>query len=98
MTYNSVLLIIYIAWLVIMSLAAIVLYSKDKAIAKSNGSGMRIQEKTLLSVGVLGGAIGSFFGRLLAHHKTDKTYFSIVIYLSMLLQIGALVVLIVMAV
>ena len=96
MTYNQIILTVYLAYLVIMSLVALVLYNKDKKIAKT-GKGMRIQEKTLLSVGVLGGAIGSLFGRIMAHHKTDKSYFSIVIYFSLLLQVAALVVLVVMA-
>lgn len=96
MSYNLILLIVYVAYLVIMSFAAVFTYVKDKDIAV-RGKGMRIQEKTLLRLGVLGGAIGSFFGRKIAHHKTDKVYFSIVIYLSLLLQIGVLVLLLVKA-
>ena len=62
--------------------------------AKNGGGAVRIKEKTLLGFTALGGAIGAFFGRILAHHKTDKVYFSMVIYFSLLLEaavLGALI-------
>lgn len=85
MDKNLILLIAYGAYLVFMSLVSIVLYGKDKSNAQG-GKG-RIQEKTLLWVVCLGGAFGGFVGRILFHHKTNKIYFSFVIYLSMLLQV-----------
>jgi len=74
----------YCAMLVIMSLVAIITYAVDKK--KAVKGDMRIKEKTLLFLGVFFGALGSFIGRILAHHKTDKVYFSIVIIFSLLLQ------------
>ena len=76
-----------------MSFVAIVLYKKDKNIAVKGNGQMRIKEKTLLSVAVFNGAFGAFIGRKIAHHKTDKAYFSITIYLSMICQILVLAVL-----
>lgn len=86
---QTTILIIYVAYLVIMSLAALVLFQKDKKMAIKNTE-VRIKEKTLLAVSVFGGAIGAFFGRIIAHHKTNKIYFSLVIYLSVLLQLVVL--------
>lgn len=90
MEYNQLLFVIYLAILVFMSLISLFLFKKDKSLAKS-GNQNRIKEKTLLESVVLGGSIGAFIGRILFHHKTDKKYFSMVIYFSMLLQIAVAV-------
>ncbi len=77
--------------MVLMSLIALIAFVRDKNLAK-NGA-MRTKEKTLLGLAVLNGAIGAFVGRIVAHHKTEKKYFSLTIYLGMLCQIGVLVLL-----
>lgn len=84
-------LIIYVIYLVVMSLFTFILFLKDKSMAQHNGNEVRVKEKTLLSFVALGGAIGGFIGRLVAHHKTNKAYFSIMIYFSLLLQVAVLV-------
>lgn len=96
MTYEQIILIIYIAYILLSSLVTFLLFCKDKKIAVKGGN--RIKEKTLLSFVVFGGAIGGFIGRLVARHKTDKVYFSFTIYLSILLQAVAAAILIVMAI
>ena len=90
MTYHQILLIGYAAYLVLMSLVTMITFIKDKKMAVNNGNEVRIKEKTLLGLVCFGGAIGGFFGRLIAHHKTNKGYFSFTIYLSLLLQLGVL--------
>ena len=85
------LLIVYGVYLCVMSLLTFVLFLHDKNLAKKNGGPKRVKEKTLLGAVSLGGALGGFIGRLVAHHKTDKGYFSLTIYLSLLLQIGVFV-------
>ncbi|MBQ9520256.1 MAG: DUF1294 domain-containing protein [Acholeplasmatales bacterium] len=87
-------LIGYVGYLVLLSIITLFLFFKDKNMAKNGGGAVRIKEKTLLGFTALGGAIGAFFGRILAHHKTDKIYFSMVIYFSLLLEaavLGALI-------
>ena len=87
-------LIGYVGYLVLLSIITLFLFFKDKNMAKNGGGAVRIKEKTLLGFAALGGAIGAFFGRILAHHKTDKVYFSMVIYFSLLLEaavLGALI-------
>ena len=86
-------LILYILYLVLMSILAIFPYFKDKGLAKKGKE--RIKEKTLLEINVFGGAIGSEIGRRLARHKTNNLYFSLVIYLSIILQLAVLVILII---
>ena len=84
--------LIYLSVLLFVSLLAFVLYGFDKKVA-GTGAG-RIPEKVLLGLAALGGAVGAFVGRILFRHKTNKAYFSLVIILSLVLQIGTLVLLI----
>ncbi len=95
--FNLIVFIVYVALLVIMSLATFVVFGKDKKIAVKQNGQMRIKEKTLLGMTVLNGAFGAFIGRKVHHHKTDKVYFSITIYLSMLCQVLVAVVLALLA-
>ena len=83
----------YASILIVMSLAAVFLYGRDKSIAKHGGE-KRIKEKTLLFVAVYGGAVGAFLGREIFRHKTTKEYFSFVIVTSMFLQAIALLMLV----
>ena len=85
MTLNEIILVAYAALMVLMSLVALAAYFRDKKLAVKQKE--RTKEKTLLFYSVFFGAIGALLGRILAHHKTDKVYFSIVIYFSLLTQI-----------
>ncbi len=85
MTLNQIILVAYAALMVLMSLVALAAYFRDKKLAVKQKE--RTKEKTLLFYSVFFGAIGALLGRILAHHKTDKVYFSIVIYFSLLTQI-----------
>ena len=91
MSNNMILLIAYVGLIVIMSLIAIIAYASDKN--KAIKGKERTKEKTLLFYAVFFGALGSLIGRILAHHKTDKIYFSIIIWFSLLLQALTLVLL-----
>ena len=82
---EKVLFLVYVATVVFFSLVAIVTYFIDKK--KAEKGKPRIPEKILLLLATANGAIGSLIGRILAHHKTDKVYFSIVIYFALLIQV-----------
>ena len=84
MTYFQWLFVIYAGLIVLVSLVAIITFAHDKKLAIKGA--MRVKEKTLLLLAVLNGALGAFIGRIIAHHKTDKVYFSITIYLALFLQ------------
>ena len=86
--YLKIVLIVYTSYLLIMSIVSFFMLRHDKRLAVKGSD--RVQEKNLLTVAVFGGAIGSFIGRIVNHHKTNKLYFSVVIYLGMLLQISLL--------
>ena len=90
MTYHQILLIGYAAYLFLMSLITMSMFIKDKKMAVNNGNEVRVKEKTLLGLVCFGGAIGGFLGRIIAHHKTNKGYFSFTIYISLLLQLAVL--------
>ena len=90
MKYNQIILIAYVCYLTFMSLVTFMLFIVDKRKATKNSGPNRIKEKTLLGAVAFGGAIGGFLGRIIARHKTNKLYFSLTIYLSILLQLGVL--------
>ena len=93
MNYKQILLIIYIVYIMLISLITFIAYKNDKEKAKSNQ--IRIKEKTLLFLSAFGGGIGAFLGRKVFHHKTDKSYFSIVIYSSLICEIIVLILLVI---
>lgn len=64
---------IYLAFLLVMSIIAFVLYFTDKK--KAQRKKWRIKESTLLSLGLFGGAIGALAGMKLFRHKTKHWYF-----------------------
>lgn len=88
-------LIIYLGLIVLFSLIALIAYFRDKKLAVKGKE--RTKEKTLLFLAVFFGSVGAFLGRILAHHKTDKKYFSAVIYFSMLMQAATIAALVIMA-
>ena len=84
MNYHTIVLLVYLAYLLFFSLITFTLFLIDKSFAKKEGH-KRIKEKTLLFFCSIGGGIGGYFGRILAHHKTHKLYFSLIINLTVLL-------------
>ena len=76
MSFEQYIFIIYLAVLIFMSLITFFLFGKDKKMAQNGGGAKRIKEKILLGFCALGGAIGGSLGRIVFHHKTDKSYFS----------------------
>ncbi len=82
--YGFVVFLVYAVYLIFMSSVTIFLYGIDKKLALSGKT--RIKEKTLLAFSVFGGATGAMAGRIIFSHKTKKVYFSLVIYVSFVLQ------------
>lgn len=97
MTYYEIVLLVYVIYLLFFSLIAFILFLVDKKFATIEGH-KRIKEKTLLFFCSIGGGIGGYFGRIIGHHKTHKLYFSLIINLTLLLQLmilGAMITLII---
>ena len=84
--YSFVVFAVYSAYLIFMSSVTIFFYGIDKKLALSGKP--RIKEKTLLALSVFGGATGALSGRIIFSHKTKKIYFSLVIYVSFVLQMA----------
>lgn len=82
--YYKILTVIYCACLLFMSFVMLLMYKNDKKRAKKGM--VRIKEKNLLIGAILGGAVGSCLGRIIYCHKTEKKYFSFVIYLNLILE------------
>ena len=93
MTYEALVLLIYVIYIIIMSLICFALFVVDKRLAILDKN--RIKEKALLFCVVYGGAVGGLLGRIIVRHKTKKIYFSIVIYLALVLQMLCLLILII---
>ena len=60
-------------YVVAMSVISLLAYAADKLKAKAGA--WRTKETLLLSLGVLGGALGAFLGMLLFNHKTTRLKF-----------------------
>lgn len=69
-----------------MSIISFITFGIDKV--KSKKEKNRVKERTLLEMTILGGAVGAIIARIFFHHKTNKIYFSITIYLALISQIG----------
>ena len=89
MTYHKVIFGLVMLFILLMSIFTLAVFSADKKRARKGSE--RIPEKTLLVMTALFGAFGAFIGRILAHHKTEKGYFSLVIWFSMILQAALIV-------
>lgn len=85
MTYNQIVLLVYVGYLLLFSLITFILFLVDKQLAIKEKT--RIKEKVLLFFVAIGGGIGGYFGRILGHHKTKKLYFSLIINLTLILQL-----------
>ena len=76
---------ILVYYLILVNLAAFILYGMDKSYAKKGAR--RIPEKTLLLWAFLGGSIGAFLGMKVFHHKTLKPKFAVTVPLLMVLEL-----------
>ncbi|WP_159567405.1 DUF1294 domain-containing protein [Budvicia diplopodorum] len=73
---------------VIVSIITFLLYMKDKSAAQKNH--WRIKESTLLVFGLFCGWPGALFAQRMLHHKTKKTEFQLVYWLTVIIHCGAL--------
>ncbi len=79
------------AWLICGNLVTFFLYAYDKAIAQSAGLQMRIPERTLLLMALVGGAPGAWISMQLFRHKTSKRTFQQGFWLVVLIQLVVVV-------
>lgn len=79
-------LAIALAWLVL-NVATATVYGYDKRQARRDGR--RVSERALLTLALVGGAVGAWLAMRVARHKTRKAVFRVMVPVLVLLQLGA---------
>ncbi|TFW08951.1 DUF1294 domain-containing protein [Oxalobacteraceae bacterium OM1] len=81
-----------LAWYAAASLAAFAAYGFDKSAARraAHGNARRTPERTLHLLGVLGGWPGALLAQQVFRHKTQKTSFLALFWLTVALNCGLL--------
>lgn len=74
-----------IAYLIIINLISFILFTLDKK--RSISKKWRIPESTLIFVSLMGGSAGSLLGMKLFKHKTKKLKFTILVPISLIINI-----------
>lgn len=74
-----------IAYLIVINLTSFILFALDKK--RSLRRKWRIPESTLIFVSLMGGAVGSLLGMKLFKHKTKKLKFTILVPISLIINI-----------
>lgn len=78
------------AWLLSINLVALFMYGYDKSVAGSKA--MRVPEKVLWLLALVGGTVGALAGMWLFHHKTSKGKFQLVFWAIVVVQVILIVV------
>lgn len=79
-----------VLWLYLgMSVLSICLYALDKSAAKKGGQ--RTPENTLHTLSLFGGWPGAMYAQQLLRHKSSKTSFRVVFWLTMIINVTALI-------
>ena len=77
---------LFVGWLVIINLLAVVMMGLDKQAAKQKKH--RLAEKTIFLVAFAGGELGVFIAMMLFRHKTKHRYFYLILFLILIVHIG----------
>ena len=65
------------AWVALISLVSVVVCVYDKIISKRNRVELRVPEKTLMTLSILGGSLAMYITMQIVHHKTKHAKFMI---------------------
>jgi len=79
--------IVAAVWVAIISVAGAIVCALDKRAARRRAR--RVPERTLWLLAVFGGAAGVWIAMLIAHHKTRKVNFAVLMPVLAILQLGA---------
>ena len=77
---------IILIYIVIISFVSIIVCIYDKLISKKNRVELRVPEKTLIILSLLGGSVAMYLTMQIIHHKTKHAKFMIGIPLIMVLH------------
>ena len=81
-----------IGWLIVVSAVSVLACVYDKMISKQNRAELRVPEKTLMALSVLGGSLAMYISMQIVHHKTQHKRFMIGIPVIMALQIIGIII------
>lgn len=79
---------IFLVYLAVISLISVIVCIYDKKISKKNRVELRITEKTLLLLSLMGGSVAMLVTMMLVRHKTKHVKFMLGIPLIIILQIA----------
>ena len=75
------------SWLICVNIVAFFLYAYDKSIAGSDAPGVRIPERVLLFMALVGGSPGAWVSMQVFRHKISKHSFQQGFWMVVLLQV-----------
>ncbi|MFC1925971.1 DUF1294 domain-containing protein [Chloroflexota bacterium] len=78
-----------LSWLISVNVVTFLFYGYDKG--RAQGGGLRVPEKVLHGLVLIGGCVGGLGGMFLFHHKTSKSSFQRVFWAIVLLEIAGVV-------
>ena len=76
-----------VAWMLAVNLVTFGYYAYDKSQAQSQPQGGRIPEFVLHGLAVLGGSLGAYLGMTVLRHKTIKSAFRVVFWVTVVFQV-----------
>lgn len=79
---------IFLAYLAVISLISMIVCIYDKKISRKNKVQLRIPEKSLLFLSLIGGSVAMYVTMMLIRHKTKHVKFMLGIPLIIILQIA----------
>ena len=79
---------ILLTYLAVISLISVIVCIYDKKISRKNKVELRIPEKTLLFLSLIGGSVAMYVTMMLVRHKTKHVKFMLGIPLIIILQIA----------
>ena len=79
---------ILLTYLAVISLISVIVCIYDKKISRKNRVQLRIPEKTLLFLSLIGGSVAMYVTMMLVRHKTKHVKFMLGIPLIIILQIA----------
>ncbi len=83
---NNLLLSVFIAYILLISLISVIICIYDKKVSKKNRVELRTPEKTLMLLSALGGSVAMFVTMQLIRHKTKHVKFMLGIPVIIIIQ------------
>lgn len=78
-----------VGWYAVINVVTFLAYAKDKQAAKARQ--WRVPEKSLHLLALAGGWVGAMLGQTYLRHKTKKTEFRVVYYMTVLINLAGLI-------